>query len=182
MVINLILTPLFQKEIPSKKIIYITLIVLLGTMITTIFSPKDHSNYTTVSQVLDLYYTVYFMLYLIIVGVPMIGLLIFHNYCIKFKAKYGKEYERKFFKTHRFGCAALSGIMGAQNILFAKGVSTMIVFSVEDRNKLCFLYWEWYVLLISMLISVWFQLKWLNYGLRYFSQCRLYQFSNHFGS
>eukprot|EP01083_Nonionella_stella_P197211 725215_1 len=37
-VINLLFTPLFQKEIPSKQIVYTTSIVVLGSMITTAFS------------------------------------------------------------------------------------------------------------------------------------------------
>eukprot|EP01083_Nonionella_stella_P042407 114561_1 len=171
-VINLIFTAIFQKETPSKTLIYTTTIVVMGSLITTFSSPKEELSYQTVNALVELYSSIYFIFYALLIGVALISLLVYHKYCKKYKAKYALEYERKYFKSHRFTVGTMSGIMGAQNILFAKGVSSMIVIAVSNDTS-CFVYWEWYLLLVAMLCTVWFQLKWLNYGLKHFSPMQI---------
>ena len=172
-VINLMFTPLFQKEMPSKQIVCTTTVIVLGSMVATVWSPKNHENYENEQEVLDLYSSVFFVSYALVAGAAMAALAAFHGYCQRYKAKFAEEYEVRVMKAHRFAVGALSGMMGAQNILFAKGVSTMMVFTVSYRNSCCFLFWEWYLLLLAMIGSVWFQLKWLNYGLKYFSPMQI---------
>ena len=43
-------------------------------------------------------------------------------------------YERSYYKYHRFAIAAISGTMGAQNLLFAKSISTLIVKAHESET------------------------------------------------
>merc|ERR1719150_709079 len=50
----------------------------------------------------------------------------------------------------------------------------MMVFSTKSHGFFyCFTIWEWYLLFIAMLLTVYFQLKWLNYGLKYFSPMQI---------
>eukprot|EP01084_Bolivina_argentea_P229395 387189_1 len=173
-VVNLICTPIFQGEKANLRLVIVTFLIVIGSVVTTVFSPKNHNSYTTVNDVIDCYKTIYFISYGIVVGVVLLILWIFHEYCKKLKKNNILYYNKYMLKIHRFSCATLSGTMGAQNILFAKGVSTMIVFTAQNgNNTVCFTLWQFYVILFAMLGSVWFQLKWLNYGLKYFSPMQI---------
>merc|ERR1712113_199190 len=76
----------------------------------------------------------------------------------------------KYYKYHRFILGAISGTMGAQNILFAKSLSVLIIKSFENQHKLqLFTYWQTYLLLFGLLFTIYFQLRWTNDGLKRFS-------------
>ncbi|ETO28612.1 hypothetical protein RFI_08516, partial [Reticulomyxa filosa] len=78
------------------------------------------------------------------------------------------SYQKKFFKVHRFAIASLSGTMGAQNVLFAKGASTLLVLTISG-NGLMFAHFPTYLILLGLFSSIYFQLRWLNSALKRFS-------------
>ena len=79
------------------------------------------------------------------------------------------RYTAKYYKQHRFVIAALSGTMGAQNVLFAKSVSVLVIESVSGGGRVLFAFWETYLLLIGLVSTIYLQLRWLNSGLKRFS-------------
>ncbi|ETO05347.1 hypothetical protein RFI_32051 [Reticulomyxa filosa] len=83
-------------------------------------------------------------------------------------------YRTKYFRFHQFAIATLSGTMGAQNILFAKGASTLLVLTVTNKGMM-FTHYPTYLILVGLFWSIYFQLRWLNSGLkRHFCLCIFY--------
>merc|ERR1719210_1860122 len=82
----------------------------------------------------------------------------------------GPEYYTETHQAfHRFAYGALSGTMGAQNMLFAKSTSTLIIltFSPDQHGNAFFVPWT-YLIVAALLFSIFFQLRWLNAGLQRF--------------
>lgn len=79
-----------------------------------------------------------------------------------------QKYEAGYFKIHRFTVAALSGITGAQNILFAKSISTLMIVHFSENGNF-FVCLETYIIILCLVGSIFFQLRWLNSGLSHFS-------------
>ena len=69
------------------------------------------------------------------------------------------------------------GIVGGQNALFAKGTAKSIVLSFSKTtidDRICLQYWEWYLLLITLICSIVLYLRWFNMGLKQFSPLHFY--------
>jgi hypothetical protein len=81
------------------------------------------------------------------------------------------EYE-PLRKYHRFLYGALSGIAGAQSVLFGKCTAEMIVATVSGHG-LFFVYYQSYLIIGSMVASILLQIKWLNDGLIRFDSVSL---------
>jgi len=65
---------------------------------------------------------------------------------------------------HRLAVAALSGILGAQNVLFAKFASQMLLNDLAEAFSRFFVYFTVSLLCISVITQV----RWLNEGLKRF--------------
>eukprot|EP01083_Nonionella_stella_P006015 17409_1 len=157
LIINMVLTPVMQKETVTVKTIIVTLLMTIATVITIVFSPKNHSNYDSIEDVMGLYLSYYFLCYAII---TVLLLILFRYLAWKHKAN---------DRIYAFSVTTISGIMGAQNVLFSKGASTPIILTIENGDECFALFWQWYLLLIALLCSVYFHVKWLNIGLKNFS-------------
>ena len=70
-------------------------------------------------------------------------------------------------KFHRFGYAAAAGIMGAQSVLFAKCTSTLFRATISGDGNM-FVYPGTYAVLAGLGVTIFFQIRWLNSGLRLF--------------
>ncbi len=66
--------------------------------------------------------------------------------------------------VHRFLYPALSGIAGAQSVLFAK-VNAMLVANSVAGQTLFLEFWQSYFTLACMFTAIVLQIKWLNSGL-----------------
>jgi len=167
LIINMCLTPIVQHETVSPKTMGITLMVTIGTIITIVFSPKDHHHFDSIDAVFSVYGTAYFLVYAIII---ILALSMFYALCLRF---------RENPNVHGFAVPVISGMLTAQNVLFAKGVSTAITLTLKG-NALCFVHWEFYVVLSGLLLSLFGHLKWLNIGLKLYSPIRVIPISSTF--
>ena len=167
LIINLCLTPIVQHETVSFKTIGITLLVVIGTMITVVFSPKDHGHYESIDDIFNVFETLYFLGYAVITASVLI---VFWTLSFRFSDNP---------HIHGLAVPALSGMLSAQNVLFAKGVSTAITLTLRG-NALCFVHWEFYFILSGLLIALFAHLKWLNIGLKSYSPIRIIPISNTF--
>eukprot|EP01084_Bolivina_argentea_P192865 331003_1 len=169
LVTNVCLAPLLHKEKPSKKILCSTLLIVVGTIVTVIFSPREDGVSST-QEVFELFKETEFDVYLTLVLLLLVGNFIIVEYMKYIKKHRNEDYNCGFYhKLHRFSIASMSGTMGAQNVFFAKCISTLIVFSLADDGKVLTSYWQTYLILIALLGTIYFQLKWLNSGLMQFS-------------
>ena len=71
---------------------------------------------------------------------------------------------KMLLKITRFGYASAAGIIGAQSVMFAKGVALMLNEGIGDALQK----WESYTLLTGMLVTIFLQIRWLNTGLQHF--------------
>ncbi|ETO08033.1 DUF803 domain protein, partial [Reticulomyxa filosa] len=98
----------------------------------------------------------------------IILLWLFVQFVVRLSRHDSHLYRTKYFRFHQFTIAALSGTMGAQNILFAKGASTLLVLTITNKGMM-FTHYPTYLILIGLFWSIYFQLRWLNSGLKRFS-------------
>ena len=167
LMINMCLTPVIQHEKVAIKTVLITLCVALGTVITVIFSPKDHTHYESMEHIFAVYGTAYFFFYAVVI---MSALAMFWTLTVRFPENP---------KIHGFAVPALSGMLTAQNVLFAKGVSTSITLSANG-DGICFKHWEFYIVLGGLVMTLMGHLKWLNVGLKQYSPIRIIPISTTF--
>ncbi|CEP01601.1 EamA domain-containing protein [Plasmodiophora brassicae] len=76
-------------------------------------------------------------------------------------------YQTRAVKIHRFLYPALSGIIGAQNVLFAKCTAELLYGSMAG-GKLLFVHLPTYMVIAALGITIFFQIKYLNDGLYLF--------------
>jgi hypothetical protein len=72
-----------------------------------------------------------------------------------------------YVKYHRAALAALSGIVGAQSVLLAKCVGQLLADTLSS-NSVLFFYWQSYVIVIGLAISIVWQIRILNDALQQF--------------
>jgi hypothetical protein len=75
-------------------------------------------------------------------------------------------------RYHRFYYGALSGIVGAQSVLFGKLAAELIANTFAGRGSM-FVWWQSYAVIGGMLASIFTQIKWLNSGLLRFDALTL---------
>ena len=168
LVVNVFVSPFMHDEKPSCKTIFATGIIICGAAITVAASPREDSV-DSIQGVFDLYENSSFLIYAILTGgFITIGWCLTQYYVYLSRNKQ-RRYKKKYYKQHRFVIAAISGTMGAQNVLFAKSVSTLVVKSFQNGGRVLFGYWETYLLLAGLFSTIYFQLRWLNSGLKRFS-------------
>ena len=166
LVINMALTRIIQRDRVSTATIIITLCITIGAVLSIVFAPKPSSEDMTVEVIIGMYRTWHFLLY----GLGTLLLLgILWTACRMYR-----DHNEALF---RFCFPAFVGIVGGQNALFAKGATKSIVLSFSNSNlgqRICLQYWEWYLMLLSVLCLVVLYVRWFNAGLKQFSPLHFY--------
>eukprot|EP01084_Bolivina_argentea_P136551 240486_1 len=170
LVVNVMLSPCMHHEKPSLKTLISTAIIISGAVVTVISSPRPDSV-ESMTQVFELYKTVSFLVYAIFCcGFILIGFAL-TRYFLHLSTKYAQIYKEKYFKFHRFIIGAIAGLAGAQSVLFAKSVATLLIQSIKNEHGegVMFVYWQSYLLIVGLFGTIYLQIKWLNDGLKSFS-------------
>lgn len=163
LVANIIFAPLMIGEKVTRSDVLATLSIVAGCTLSVAFaSHKD--CLLTVDELFALYRTVRFAVYFSLILVAIFVAL----FCVrKFEAVERDDFDlylAKYEKLHRFSYASMSGLVGAQSVLFAK--TTVELFLDWVRGGSFFLaQLPTYLVLISMGTSVTLQIYWLNCGL-----------------
>jgi uncharacterized membrane protein len=167
LVSNAIFAPLLLKEKVSRKIVICTIIIVAGSAIAVTFA--SHSDTViTVEEMFQLFINYRFVVY----SCATFGSIFFMRVLIW---RYGKlrksnarspEYE-KVQAIHRFSYAACAGIMGAQSVLFAKCTAQLLVSTIAGQGMM-FTQPGTYGVLLGLGVTIFYQVRWLNSGLRLF--------------
>ena len=172
LVSNILCANLLLHERVSRYDIAATALIVLGSSIAIGWGKKNEETYT-----LDMLFSFYtqstFILYATIV-------ILFSIHCYtqihkfeKLEAEEGKASPLylKHRSQHRFYYPALSGTIGAQSVLFAKCSVELLIdtFSGNANSKNMFTEWPSYVVISCMFGSIFYQIRYLNEGLRRFS-------------
>lgn len=167
LVANVFFAPLLLKEKISRPDLFGTALIVVGSGISVAFASHEDTTYR-VDDLFNFYTRARFGIYGLSVVLFMTALWFAIQYFENEKIAHGDRgpYAR-LQKYHRFCYSALSGTVGAQSVLFAKCIAELLVNSIQGHGVL-FAFWQTYVLLFCMGITVVLQIKWLNKGLKLF--------------
>eukprot|EP01029_Cantina_marsupialis_P014355 TRINITY_DN316_c0_g3_i1.p1 TRINITY_DN316_c0_g3~~TRINITY_DN316_c0_g3_i1.p1 ORF type:complete len:512 (-),score=122.73 TRINITY_DN316_c0_g3_i1:346-1881(-) len=177
LVSNVFVAPFLLKEKVSKTHYISTLLIVTGCIIAVAFGPHDESSYT-ISELVALYTTTRFVIYAVIIagiivgGLSLVG-IIETKYRIKStngheaSAQYQYKYPSAIcLKFHRVSFAFLGGVMGAQSVLLGKSFAELI--KASFKGDLMFANVSTYLIVIGMGLTIFLQVRWLNFGLKRF--------------
>ena len=170
LVFNMCLSPIINGEHVSRHIVFSTLIICFGTVVTALFSPRGNEKEgTNLSEELK---TTYISQTFAVFSTSM-GLLMCSIWAITIRWKDN-------LKVYSLAIPALSGFMSAMVRTVSKGVAIGLKFTFRG-DGLCFTEWLWYVLLVAMLLFSFGHLKWINRGLALFSPLQIVPINMVFG-
>ncbi|GMF27286.1 unnamed protein product [Phytophthora lilii] len=167
MVANVVFASLFLKEKFTKSDAIGTALVLIGIIVVAIFAEKESACYT-VHELVALYREPLFAVYATLMGLSCVVLFLLTRRMerlLKQKGRSSPEYKR-YAKLHSVSYPALSGIFGAQSVLFAKSMAELMKTTIEGDNQ--FVTFGAYAITFSMLTCVFMQIHWLAHGLQKF--------------
>eukprot|EP00658_Telonema_sp_P-2_P018971 TRINITY_DN1742_c0_g1_i13.p1 TRINITY_DN1742_c0_g1~~TRINITY_DN1742_c0_g1_i13.p1 ORF type:complete len:515 (+),score=141.73 TRINITY_DN1742_c0_g1_i13:209-1753(+) len=168
MVANIVFAHFWLGEALTKADLVATGAIIFGAIIVAAFADKTETCYT-IDELLDLYLKPGFIAYAVAVAIFSIsmysGIRLIERESKKLKRS-KSAFERKWAGVHAFCYAALSGTLGAQNVLFAKSVGEMLKTSFKGDNQM--VNPLTYALIICMLASIFTQTHFLAKGLSHF--------------
>ena len=169
MVANLFFAKFFLKEKLGCRDVFATLAIVLGVVAVAVSADKTEKTYT-LDCLIDLYATLRFQIYIASVAFLCLVLYYFTKKLTKMRCqckrlRKGESYW-KWRKLHPIFPSALSGVAGAQSVLFAKCTAELIKKSIEGESQ--FTSYETYLIIVAMFVCVFTQLHFLAVGLKDF--------------
>jgi hypothetical protein len=162
--INMTYGKFLHNDTIHRKMYISTGIILVGSIISIICAPKR--EYVQTSQdVYDLFQNVNFICYIIFF--PLLVILL-NLYVIKYNTP----------RRQRLIYPMLSGLAGGMNVLFAKSLSKLVFFYIEDYNKLIknsgLKHFITFLFICAVAACSFLHIRWLNTGLKKFSTLYIY--------
>ncbi|OQR81596.1 hypothetical protein THRCLA_11587 [Thraustotheca clavata] len=166
-VANVFFAHYFLKEPFSKRDGIGTGLIVIGVMIVAAFASKANNCYT-LSQLIELFDRQNFIIYATVVGSMCTILYLYLRKIRAISAKFGhgSEKYRHYAKSHSIICPALSGLFGAQSVLFAKSFAELLKSTIQGKNQ--FTTFGTYLIAILMVVCIFLQIHWLAQGLEFF--------------
>ena len=171
LVSNVFLAPLLLKEKLSRRDVVCTLVIVAGAALAVLCAAHDDAT-LTMQEMFGYFLHYQFVLYAVIVVAVVLALRVmtWKAGVLRRRAHTSRDAAQRYvlgMKFHRFGYAAAAGIMGAQSVLFAKCTSTLFRATIAG-DGLMFVYPGTYAVLGGLAVTIFFQIRWLNSGLRLF--------------
>ena len=168
MVANAFIAPWMHGEKLHKQVLMSTAIIILGCAIAV--ATASHANeICDIDKLFALYSTPRFIAYAVVLILILVAGSMAIKRCEQLLEECGPdspEYQA-VFKFHRVSYAGLSGICGAQSVLFAKSVDELLVSSLRG-GRVFLAYPGTYVVTACMAGSIVVQIYYLNLGLARF--------------
>ena len=165
---NAFIAPKMHGEKLHPGVIKASAIIIVGC--TTAVAAASHSNnICDVDTLFAMYFTSRFFVYMLVIGSIILGIIFFARRAETLKGELGEDSAayQSVFRYHRISYAAVSGIFGAQSVLFARTVDLLFVGSTR-RGRIFLAYPGTYMVLFSLVACIFLQLYWLNQGLARF--------------
>eukprot|EP00512_Aurantiochytrium_limacinum_P001141 CAMPEP_0171489180 /NCGR_PEP_ID=MMETSP0958-20121227/2613_1 /TAXON_ID=87120 /ORGANISM="Aurantiochytrium limacinum, Strain ATCCMYA-1381" /LENGTH=712 /DNA_ID=CAMNT_0012022363 /DNA_START=120 /DNA_END=2258 /DNA_ORIENTATION=- len=169
LVANMFFAQYMHGETLSQQDVLATAVIFLGCIISVAFASHENEIYT-IEELLGLYATLRFVIYAVTIVALLVGGLIFVHFIESVVRKHGtrsRKY-RKLFRYHRFSYAFLSGVAGAQSVLFAKTLDGLLVASFTGHSRIFLAHFGSYLVIVAMFSSMILQVYWLNCALARF--------------
>lgn len=137
LVANVVFAPRLLGETIDSRDLIATVIIIIGSTMSVAFA--DHvTPVHSHEKLFSFFFRTRFMIYLIVIILLIFSFWAILQYCEFMFEKFGAyshEYQ-KVVKIHRFLYAAISGTIGAQNVLFAKTAVELLVDSFHGNGFL----------------------------------------------
>jgi len=159
LIANVIFAPILLKEVVSRLDIMSTMAISFGCTLCIAFSTHTEHDFTA-EELYALFRSRPFLVYGF--GVLSLGIAFFSQIQMIYRTRLFLKSEFHL-KMHRFLLPALSGLTGAQNVLFAKCCSTLVLLWFGGYP--IFSHFETYCIFIGLALSLTFQIRWLNEAL-----------------
>ncbi|KAJ0403944.1 hypothetical protein P43SY_009437 [Pythium insidiosum] len=167
MVANVAFASLLLKERFTRMDAAGTSLVLGGICIVAAFANKENGCYT-VEELVALYTEPLFIMYIVLMTISCIGIYVLVKRVETILRRCGPSSAgyKRFRRIHPVIYPALSGIFGAQSVLFAKSAIELIKTTAGGSNQ--FATFGTYAITFSMFTCIFLQIHWLAHGLQSF--------------
>lgn len=166
LVCNTIFAPCMLGEEIRRQDIFATFAIILGSSI-AVATASHQDDFIDTSDLFELFTQGRFVAYIVVVCGVIAALRYAVFWARRIKKTQGRERYLQVVKYHRFCYAAAAGVMGAQSVLFAKCTAQLLANTIAGKGIMFVHPWTYFVLLMLGL-TIFFQVKWLNSGLRLF--------------
>jgi len=164
LVANMLFAPIIVGEVVQSSDILSTISIIFGTALSVGFASHQDPE-RLLPELFALFVTWRFLGYAIVIIITIIGM--WGTITI-----IEKNHTNNSEPLRRFLYASLAGTIGAQNVLFAKCLAELMINWVSNSESLdsksIFLYYQTYFMVFCLAASIFWQVKWLNDGLRQF--------------
>ena len=163
LVSNVLLAPLFLGEQLDRRDLLATFAIVFGSAISVIFAAHEEIAYS-VSDLFAFYLLPRFFVYAVLV---VLLCFVFLYYIGIIEQNMGDSVKYASQRSyHRLLYSALSGVIGAQSVLFAKCFAELVVTGLMRQGNFgIFLYYQTYLVVIAMVTCILLQIKYMNSAL-----------------
>ena len=168
LVANIVIATWMHGEEFSKRDGMCTLVIISGCVVSVIFAEHKDCIYTTL-QLFELFFKIPAICYFLFIIIALTVGMLFVKWIERVLESYGSESAlyKKWYKVHRFSYASIAGTAGAQSVLLAKCFIEAVTEWVGGGNFFL-AYWQMYLIILLLCLSVAMQIYWLNMGLARF--------------
>jgi magnesium transporter len=172
LVANILLAPLMLNEKVSKTDVRAVMMIVIGCMIAVSFGQHE-SKVHTLDNLLYMFGRVPMILYsigtCIIIGTLWLTIQYIEATYSSGDGDFRYTYKNKSraHKLHRFLYPAMSGVVGAQSVLFGKVTAEILKGSLVHHKNVFENAMTW-IVLIALVTCILTQIRWLNNGLQLF--------------
>ena len=167
LVSNTVLAPLLLQESVTPFDVLATIAIVIGSSLSVACADHRDRLYAQ-DELFALFMRPRFLAYVVAMVGALMVLRSYLGYISRVQEEAPAAVYRLYRGHHRFCYAALAGMIGAQSVLLAKCVGTLLVSSVAGDGFLLFR-WQSYPIFALLFLSVTAQIHFLNEGLRLFT-------------
>ena len=167
MVANVVFASFFLGETLTRKDIMATMVIVSGVALITVFASKKEACYTA-DDLIVLFQRWQFIVYTLVFTGSFFAFWYITRRASRKRRIYG-DLSPQYLATknlHRFGYPCLSGLIGAQDVLFAKATAELIKSSIKGENQLIYLS-TWFII-VMMVACIFGQIHFLAMALKHF--------------
>ena len=173
LVANLFFASMWLGETLTKKDVIGTFMIIIGASLVAVaygaLGSPNNKEYS-LDELIQLYLRVSILIYFLLVGALMLALYTLMKKCEFILGQEGDHQQdpeyQKLVRWHPFSYSALSGVFGANSVLFAKSTTELIRLTAEGENQ--FGYPLTYVIIGAMFTCIISQTHFLAHGLQFF--------------
>jgi hypothetical protein len=172
LVANAIIARAMHGELMTNRDYAATGLIIIGCVLSVAFAQHKDTLYCA-EVIWNQFSTAGVIIYLLIICIVVFAGMLFSKWAERVRTELGADSALylKWGKLHRFSYAAVSGICGAQSVLFMKILIELFTNTTQQASQTGTIFlgmWQTYPLIMALVACVALQIYWLNLGLARF--------------